>query len=315
VRFVREWGGLGTEPGEFHFPIGIAIGAGDEVFVTDFYNARVQRFSAEGELLSLFAVAPFPGGIAIDRGEIYVAHGGLPPSKYDKPRERDKVAVYDRSGELVREWGKFGTGDGKFDLPGGIVIAPEGRVYVADQCNRRVQVFDKQGKFLSKWGRLGFGAGEFGGDAHPRAFFAGPTFLALDRAGNVYTTEAPLARGRAEPLTRVQKFTADGKHLLTFGGGKPEPGQFGDYFTAQTAQVMRGPTGLCFDADGLLWVNSIGGRIQQFTADGKYLTGFGKEGTQPGEFYAPHGLAIDSKGSLYVVDAYNHRVQKFEPAR
>ncbi len=45
-RFLIEWGKKGSEPGEFHFPIGIAINADDEVFVTDFYNARVQKFSS-----------------------------------------------------------------------------------------------------------------------------------------------------------------------------------------------------------------------------------------------------------------------------
>ncbi|MCA9022641.1 MAG: hypothetical protein KDA74_20975, partial [Planctomycetaceae bacterium] len=34
-------------------------------------------------------------------------------------------------------------------------------------------------------------------------------------------------------------------------------------------------------------------------------------GTAAGEFYAPHGMAFDSHGNLYVVDAYNHRIQKF----
>src|SRR3954453_633766 len=51
-RFLGEWGKKGSEPGEFHFPIGIAINADDEVFVTDFYNARVQKFSVDGKLLA-----------------------------------------------------------------------------------------------------------------------------------------------------------------------------------------------------------------------------------------------------------------------
>jgi sugar lactone lactonase YvrE len=76
---------------------------------------------------------------------------------------------------------------------------------------------------------------------------------------------------------------------------------------------MRGPTGLAFDKQGNLWIATIGGRVQRFTPEGKYQTGFGTEGTEQGEFYAPHGLAIDSKGHLYIVDAYNHRVQKYAP--
>jgi DNA-binding beta-propeller fold protein YncE len=307
--FVLEWGQQGTKPGDFNFPIGIAINHADGVLVTDFYNARVQTFSTGGKFLSSFEVASFPGGIALDQeGNVYVAHGGIPPSKFDEERKRDKIAVYDPSGKLLRDWGKFGTSDGEFDSPGGIAISRDGRVYVADQCNRRIQVFDTQGKFLNKWGRKGFGDGEFGGNPHPKAFFAGPTFLALDHEGNLFTTEAPLGR--------VQKFTSDGAHLLSFGSTEEGPGKFGGYFSALGPKNMRGPTGMCFDAQGRLWINTIGGRIQQFSGKGEYLhVGFGEEGTGPGQFYAPHGLAVDSHGYLYVVDAFNHRIQKFEVSR
>src|SRR5437763_880806 len=67
ARFLLAWGGKGTEPGKFNFPIGIAVGKGDEVFVTDHYNSRVQKFSPEGKLLAAFKVLPNPGGIAIGR--------------------------------------------------------------------------------------------------------------------------------------------------------------------------------------------------------------------------------------------------------
>ncbi len=299
-----EWGGQGSAEGEFNFPIGIAINRADEVFVTDFYNARVQKFSSDGKFLAAFPVSAFPGGIAFDRAEnLYIAHAGIPPSRYDEERKRDKIAVFTPAGKPLREWGKFGQGDGEFDMPGGIAISRDDRVYVADQCNRRVQVFDTQGKFLTKWGRKGFEHGEFGGNPHPKAFFAGPTFLAVDEHGNVYTTEAVLGR--------VQKFSPSGKFLSAWGDNGVEPGKFGRFFGAFEQKNMQGPTGLVFDAQGRLWVNAIGGRIQRFTANGAYQVGFGEEGTKAGQFYAPHGIAIDSRGCLYIVDAFNHRIQKF----
>ena len=49
------------------------------------------------------------------------------------------------------------------------------------------------------------------------------------------------------------------------------------------------------------------------SADGKYLVGFGAKGQEPGEFHTPHGLAMDSRGRLYVADTQNNRVQQFAP--
>ena len=43
ARFVRQWGSNGSEPGEFRFPIGIAINAADEVFVTSTDGMRTPK--------------------------------------------------------------------------------------------------------------------------------------------------------------------------------------------------------------------------------------------------------------------------------
>jgi hypothetical protein len=53
--FVLQWGKKGSGPGQFNFPIGIAINSSDEVFVTDFYNARVQKFSDQGVLVAVYS--------------------------------------------------------------------------------------------------------------------------------------------------------------------------------------------------------------------------------------------------------------------
>jgi sugar lactone lactonase YvrE len=207
--------------------------------------------------------------------------------------------VYDADGKLVREWGKSGMEDGELNWPGGIAISGAGRVYVADQTNRRVQVFDREGKFLRKWGEYGVQPGQFGGNTSAKSRVGGPQFIAIDAAGNVFTTEASVGR--------VQKFTADGEFLAAWGDNEDKPGSFGRKFQ-ETSLV--GPIGICFDRGGRLWVSTAGGRIQQFSDSGKYLRGFGeKAGSGPGEFLAPHGIAIDSHDRMFVVDGYNHRVQ------
>ncbi len=307
-RFVIEWGSEGTEPGEFHFPIGIAINAADEIFVSDFYNDRVQKFSTEGKLLAVLPVLATPGGIAIgSSGEIFLSHFA---EKKREERTEDRVSVYDSTGKLLRQWGRTGSEDGEFDCPGGLALHADGRVFVADQTNRRVQVFAADGKFLSKWGEYGTKEGQFGGNVSIRSRVGGPQFLAFDSKGHLYTTEGSMGR--------VQKFDANGKFLLAWGTNDDKPGGFGGAFSGfkDRKATLQGPVSICVDKHDRVWVSAVSGRIQQFSNDGTFLTGFGSAGTEPGQFYAPHGLAFDSRGHLYVVDAYNHRVQKFavEPA-
>lgn len=299
-RFIHTWGSKGTQPSEFHFPIGIAVGPKDEVFVTDFYNDRVQRFTADGKLLTCFAMKPHPAGIAVSNaGEVYVSHFNL-NRKQDK---QDRVTVYDSAGKLLREWGKTGQADGEFEAPGGIAIAKNGEIYVTDQINHRVQVFTPDGKFVRSWGQHGSKPGQFGGKVPISSRWGGPHFLAFDSAGNIYTTEGA--------DYRVQKFSPKGEHLLTWGDDQDRLGSFGRKLAPLQAGI-NGPIGICVDQQGRIWVAAVGGLVQQFSKDGKFLRTIGQvQGTGPGEFQAPHGLAIDGRGNLYVVDTFNHRIQKF----
>jgi sugar lactone lactonase YvrE len=290
LTFLLTWGQKGKADGEFDAPIGIAIDAADDLYISDFRNNRVQKFSAEGKFLLKFAVAEMPGGIAVDREKrVYVA-----------PLMSHKICVYNEQGELLREWGKLGTGDGEFEQPGGIAIAPDGTVYVADQVNRRVQRFDPGGKFIGKWGEYGTNPGQFDGVENLKNRTGGPNFVALDNKGNVYTTEAKLGR--------IQRFTADGKPLFAFGNNSTDPGGFGG-----RPKNLPGPIGVCVDRFDRVWVTSTNNRLQLFSPEGKFLFGFEnlEPGTEPKRFHTPHGMVIDSKGHLYVVDTQNYRIQKF----
>ena len=51
--FVAAWGVKGSAPGAFHDPTGIAV-AGEEVFVADSRNGRIQVFDVDGNFLRSF---------------------------------------------------------------------------------------------------------------------------------------------------------------------------------------------------------------------------------------------------------------------
>ncbi|MCR9233565.1 MAG: hypothetical protein NXI29_21410 [bacterium] len=309
IQFLKTWGQQGDQPGEFHFPIDIVINTQDEIFVTDHLNDRVQKFDRTGKLLAQFPVLPNPGGLAFDKqGNLVISH--IVASGSSKHKIGDRISIYSPQGKLIRQWGKPGKGPGEFNCPGGIAVAVNGRIYVADQSNHRVQVFDPTGQFLFEWGKYGSQPGEFGGKANPNSRVGGPQFLAFDSEGNLWTTEGANCR--------VQQFTAEGKLLQHWGTDADAPGGLGGYFSGfggQPVKSLTGPIAVCIDQKDRLWISAVSGRVQQFSSAGKYLRGCGeKQGTAAGEFYAPHGMAFDSHGDLYVVDAYNHRIQKFTVA-
>jgi DNA-binding beta-propeller fold protein YncE len=306
-RLLKTWGKEGSADTEFNFPIGIAITPRDQIYVTDHYNNRVIQFDTEGAVVRVIPVLPNPGGIAVDAapgGEartIYVGH--FPASRLSKEKTPDRVTAYTSEGKFVREWGKSGAGEGELSWIGGLAIGPKGEVYVCDQTNRRMQVFTTEGVLVRGWGKYGLKPGEFGGNSNPISRVGGPNFAAFDSTGHLYTTEASVGR--------VQKFTAEGEPVLAWGDLEDKAGHFGGVFSGFKT-TMQGPIGVTVDAKDRVWVSAVSGRVQQFSSDGKFLRGFGAQGVEPGEFYAPHGIALDSKGFLYAVDAYNHRVQKFD---
>jgi sugar lactone lactonase YvrE len=293
-QFLLEWGRQGEGDGEFSACVGIAIGTDDTVYTAEFRNERIQKFTSEGLFLGSFAVQPHAGGLAVDaEGNVYVGHWNS-----------NKVAAYSPAGKLLREWGAKGSGDGEFQLPGSVALGPDGLLYVPDQGNSRIQVFGRDGKFVRKWGERGAEPGQFGGSQPIGGRFAGPQFVAFDRAGNVYATDAA--------LDRIQKFTPDGRLLAHWGSESVEPGGFGPPPANKDGTPgMGGPIALCVDRQDRVWVSSTNNRVQQFSNDGTYLRGVGGQGDQPGQFHLPHGVALDSRECLYVADTMNRRIQKF----
>lgn len=294
-RELLAWGSPGGDDGEFHSPIGIAIGARNEVAVTDCNNGRVQRFDAEGRFLGGFSLpwddpkkaSTQAGGIAVDeRGRIYVAF-----------MSQHAVRVYEPDGRLVREWGRKGAGEGEFNQPGGLVFAPDGSLLVADQCNHRVQRFDRDGAFLGTWGSHGAAPGRFGAPDRPGSRFAGPHFLSVDVEGRLYSTEGVAGR--------VQQLALDGRPLLAWGDKSDAPGGFGSLQTPYRSHSF-GPIAIFADRRGRIWVSSLNDRVQAYTPDGRFLFAL------PGPFSRPHGIAEDQAGHLFVVDSGNQRVRKFQ---
>jgi len=107
---------------------------------------------------------------------------------------------------------------------------------------------------------------------------------------------------------QVFKLNQDGKVLMTLGKAGVA-GDGPDTFNAPSA-VLIAPNGDIFVGDG--HGGNTNARVVKFSKDGKFIKAWGKKGTAPGDFETPHGLAMDSRGRLFVGDRGNSRIQIFD---
>ena len=150
--------------GMFVFPHGIALDREGNVYVADADGKNgkgdvVVKFSAEGKVLMTLGHPGMPGdadgyfnkptsvAVAPD-GTIFVADGHGPGSNA-------RIVKLSPDGKVLKTWGKEGKGPGEFDVPHGIALDSQGRVFVADRSNSRIQIFDQDGKFIAQWTLFG----------------------------------------------------------------------------------------------------------------------------------------------------------------
>lgn len=134
--YLGGWGGRGNGKYGLRELCGVAI-RGDEIYVADTWNGRVQAFALSGEYRATAAGLYGPRGVAAaGDGSVWVADTG-----------NNRLMVYDASLTSGRIVGKKGSGPGELSSPVGIAAGPSGSVYVADTGNNRIEVFDASGRF------------------------------------------------------------------------------------------------------------------------------------------------------------------------
>ena len=268
--------------GGFNQPEGLAVHptTGD-VYVTDTFNHRMQRFTNDGEFVSAWGwrgrddpyAMDYPRGAHVDpaTGNVWM----------NNTRSGD-IKVFSPSGQFLERLGSQGSGQNQFFYARGIHVAADGRVYVPDSGNIRLKVIDKSNNLI--WTRP---CGTAATDTN-NFITEGCTGVTVDDAGNVYAA--------AVTEHRVYKFSRSGQLLAKWGA----PGQ------------LRGPYDVAI-YDGQLFVSELqNARISVFDLNGAYQGSFGSRGSGPGQLASPNQLAFDSDGLLYVADKGNERVTVFQ---
>lgn len=200
--------------------------------------------------------------------------------------------------ERLEPWARLPEGLDAWPAVTAAEPGPDGNLYVMHRCFENtcagrpedpIVKYDLSGTPLMSWG-----SGMF---VYPHGFH-------VDRDGNVWATDA---RGDGEIGHQVFKFSPDGELLMALGQAGMA-GEGVDVFD-QPTDVVVAPNGDIFVTEGHGEGNN---RVVKFTADGEFILAWGGTGSAPGQFNAPHTIAMDSQGRLFVGDRSNNRIQIFD---
>ena len=312
--------------------IGLAVDSRDHVYIIhrrDTFNERTE-IGAATDPIKADCCIPAPNVLEFDPAGNLVNHWGGPGDGYDWPASNHGITVdhkdnvwiggngprdshilkFSRDGQFLAQYGSPGAATDShssenFGSVAEVSIDPEANeAYVADGYrNRRVAVLDADsGELKRYWGAYGnepddTDPGPFIPGQEPAQQFRTPVHCAQpSNDGLVYVCD--------RVNNRLQVFRTDGTFV---------------------EEIFVKPMSL---GDGSVWDVSFSPDPEQrfmYLADGtnrkifvierkslEILTNFGDGGRNPGQFFAVHGIATDSKGNIYTTETYEgKRLQKF----
>jgi sugar lactone lactonase YvrE len=132
-KFLAQWGGKGTGPGQFEVAHGVAIDAKGLLWVADRENQRIQVFDQRGTFVREMKYAGLPCAMDIGREYVYMVNGFA-----------GQVVRMDLSGKVLSVVGRPGKGPGEFGEAHFVAVSPRQDVFVADSVNGALVKFVKQ---------------------------------------------------------------------------------------------------------------------------------------------------------------------------
>ena len=273
--------------------------------------------------------------VAIDSSDnVYVFNRGGHP-----------VIVYDRHGRFLRSWG-----EGIFTTPHGIAIGPDDSVYCVDSGDHTVRKFTPEGRLLMTLGEKDRPAEAMSGRP-----FRAPTHLAVDpRNGELlvsdgygnarvhrYSPDGRLIASWGESGTFPGRFNivhniaADGDGRIYVADRDNRRIQVFDAQGKYQTQWVNLSRAACLYVDTrrrpwLVYVGEyyagassnaagrdLGPRVTVFDTAGGVVARLGDKpyGDVAGRFYAPHGIAVDSGGNIYVAEVSWAEFRNVTPGR
>ena len=271
---------------------GVAVNQNDEVFVlTRNTQHPVIVFAQDGQFLRSFGEGTFSArthGLSIGPdGALLCVDDGM-----------HSITHWSQEGELLNTLG--GTASTKwsgdpFNRPTHATISPNsGDIYITDGYgNAKVHRFSVKGKHILSWGTPGIDPGQF----------IRPHNIIIDKDENIYVAD--------RECHRIQIFDAEGQFIDMWNNiHRPDGITFGPDGNIYIAELNG--------MDGMEGCPGLGHRVSVYSKKGTLLARFGgeDEGEGAGDFIAPHGIAVDSLGDIYVGEvSFSIRGRLLDPPR
>jgi DNA-binding beta-propeller fold protein YncE len=279
-RPVEKWGAL-PEGMSFVEATSVAVDANDDVYVFNRGRHPVIVFDRAGRFRRTWGEGLFrrAHGITIGPdGTLWLTDDLHHTIRQFTPDGKCLLTIGDPDTPSTLQGGK------PFNRPTHVAISPKtGDVFISDGYgNSRVHKYDPKGRHLLSWGEPGTDPG----------CFNLPHNLATDAAGLVYVAD--------RENHRVQIFDPGGRYLGQWNNLHRPCGLAADARLGDVFFVGELPTHLAVNKD----VPNLGARVSILSLKGELLGRIGGRfaGERPGEFVAPHGCAVDSRGDLYVAE-------------
>jgi len=288
---LAHWARL-PEGWTFKEVVDVAVDAKDRVYVFNRGEHPVIVFERDGSFVTAWGEGLFsrPHGMTLTPDETLYCVDDVSHCIY-------RCSL---SGQVLQTIGTPGSPAPRhsgrpFDRPTKVALDPKaGDLYIADGYgNARVHKFSADGQHLFSWGEYGTDPGQFN-LVHS---------ICTDGDGKIYVAD--------RENHRVQVFDEKGRYVAQWNNLHRPCGLYIHDGLAYVGQLL---TSLSVNAD----YPNIGACVSIHDLTGRRLARLGaaRAGEGPGQFTGPHGLAVDSRGDIYVGEvSWNVYGKKLDPPR
>lgn len=269
----RSWGG--PDQKLYISPKALTLDKAGNFYVADESNIKLRKFNPEGLYQRTWGnQGQYFKPLKYPSGIAIDGQGNV----YVTDARGAFVFKFDKNGRPVQKWGKQGVKENELNFPQGIAVDRNGDILVADSRNNRIVKYSSDGAVKKRSVTQGPGQGQL----------TLPTGVAVTRNNDIIVVDQ----------SRIQKFTSDGVFVSEFG--KPGSGE----------GEIRRPVGVCLDSEDYIYAaDGANNRVLKFAPDGRFIGQFGGSGN--GQLTGLAGVAVNDKGSVFVVEKGNNRIQEF----